>query len=328
MRYRPLAGFEVSVFGLGAANFGGVGSSRKLVGKGDTEAEAHALLDCAVALGINLIDTAGTYGAGASEEIIGSWLRSRGSAARDKVVLCSKVGIRGGLGRENIVQEVDRTLARFGRETIDLYMTHVPDPATPWEDVRSTFQELVRAGKIRRFGLSNVGVTDLAECAPIVSDGRPSFEWVQNKLNLLERDDEHNGVVDACRWLGLKYTAYSPLAGGLLSGKYVLAGQIPGDTRLGLRADLYGKAWTPANAARVEVLKREAAARSVSPAGLAAWWVLHGGLVTSVLIGPRRPEQLERMVLEALSLPEDPELWRSLGGLELREEGACNTERA
>ncbi|WP_158620016.1 aldo/keto reductase [Corallococcus sicarius] len=309
MIYRRLGGLEVSVFALGAANFGGIGSSRKLVGKGETEAEAHALLDRAVALGINLIDTAGTYADGASESFIGSWLASRGPAMRDRVLLSSKVGIRGGLGRKHVFEEVDRTLARLRVDTLDLYLSHVPDPATPWDEVLATFQDLVKRGKVRQFGLSNVSASDVWSAA---AKGSPGFGWVQNRFNLLERDDEHNGVLEACLKLGLQYTPYSPLAGGLLSGKYSLAGSIPEDTRIGQRRDLYAKAWSPENALRVEQLKTQAVAHSLSPAGLATWWLLRCPFVTSVLVGARSPDQLEQLVTQALSLPANEGLWQTL----------------
>jgi aryl-alcohol dehydrogenase-like predicted oxidoreductase len=328
MKYRRLAGLDVSVLALGAANFGGVGSSRKLVGKGDTEAEAHALLDCAVALGINLIDTAGTYGAGASEDIIGSWLASRGAAVRDKVLISSKVGIHGGLGRANVLREIERTLARLRVDRIDLYLAHLPDPATAWEDVLATMRDLVRAGKIRAFGISNVSANDVKACARAGSDGGQRFEWMQNMFNLLDRDDAHNGVIDACRSCGMKYTSYSPLAGGLLSGKYVVAGAIPEGTRLALRPDMYGHAWTAANAARIEALKAAAAARAMSPAGLATWWVVNCEFVTSVMVGPRRPEQLQRMVREAVELPDDRELWQSLARLDTAAHGTFGLHTA
>lgn len=331
MIYRKLGGIDVSVFALGAANFGGIGSSRRLIGKGETEAEAHALLDCAVALGINLIDTAGTYAEGASESIIGSWLASRGSAVRDKVLISSKVGIRGGLGRKHVFEQVDRSLARLRVDTLDFYLTHVPDPATPWEEVLETFQALVKLGKVRQIGLSNVSASDLWSCAArgasgAAGHGSPGFAWVQNQFNLLEREDEHNGVLEACLKLGLQYTPYSPLAGGLLTGKYTLSGTIPEETRIGQRRDIYAKAWSPANAAHVERLKKRAAALFLSPAGLASWWLLHCSFVTSILVGARRPGQLEQLVLEALRLPADEELWRSLGRTPPVEEAACTGE--
>ncbi|MBN8471067.1 aldo/keto reductase [Corallococcus exiguus] len=317
--YRKLGGIDVSVFALGAANFGGIGSSRKLLGQGETEAEAHALLDRAVALGINLIDTAGTYADGASEAIIGAWLASRGAAMRDRVLISSKVGLRGGLGRKHVFAEVDRSLARLRVDTLDFYLAHVPDPSTPWDDVLDTFQALVRAGKVRRFGLSNVTASDLCRCAAPRSGGPVGFGWIQNRFNLLEQDDARNGVLESCAKLGLQYTPYSPLAGGLLSGRYAIAGDIPEGTRIGQRRDLYSKAWTPENAARVEQLKAKAAAHALSPSGLATWWLMHCPFVTSILVGARSPEQLEQLVTEASDLPANDDLWRSLSAPSIQE---------
>ena len=306
MRYRTLAGIEVSALALGAASFGGLGSARRLVGRGHGEAEAHALLDRAVALGVTLVDTAGTYGDGASEQILGAWLRARGAAVRHQLRIASKVGIRGGLGRAHVLAEVDRSLGRLGVEALDFYLAHVPDPATPWDEVRRTFELLAVRGKVRRFGVSNVSAADLAA----LPDG---FGVVQNQHNLLHRDDADNGVMSACQARGLAYTAYSPLAGGLLSGAYTLEGAIPEATRIGLRRDLYAAAWTPANARRVARLQAEAVARAISPAGLATWWLLHDPGVTAIVMGARGPDQLAAVIDEALRLPADEALWRTLG---------------
>jgi len=317
MRYRTVAGIEVSVLALGGAGFGGIGSARRLIGRGETEAEAHALLDRAVALGINLVDTAGTYGDGASEQIIGAWLRARGAAVRDKVRISSKIGLRGGLGRDHVLAEVDRSLARLGVDALDFYLAHVPDPAQPWDEVLRTFELLALRGKVRRIGVSNVSAADLealAQLAPASSagTGASGFCFVQNPLNLLRQDDAKNGVIAACRRLGLSYMAYSPLAGGLLGGAYTLEGTIPAGTRVAFRPDLYAAAWTPANAARVARLTAEAAEAAVSPAGLATWWLLQHPAVTAIVLGARRPDQLESMVGEVLRLPPDPARWRAL----------------
>jgi aryl-alcohol dehydrogenase-like predicted oxidoreductase len=312
MMYRTLAGIEVSVFAVGGASFGGIGSARRLIGRGESEADAHVLLDCAVALGINLVDTAGTYGDGASERIIGAWLRARGAAVRDKVRIASKVGIRGGLGRRHVFEEVDRSLGRLGIDTLDFYLAHVPDPARPWDEVLRTFELLVERGKVRQIGVSNASAADLSALAAARGGG---FRFVQNQFNLLHREDAGNGVLASCQKLGLQYTPYSPLAGGLLSGAYTLEGAIPEGTRVGLRRDIYASAWTPDNAACVVRLKAEAAAHSVSPAGLATWWLLHCPFVTSIMMGARRPDQLEALVGEALLLPPDEVLWRGLGEL-------------
>jgi aryl-alcohol dehydrogenase-like predicted oxidoreductase len=312
MRYRTLAGIEVSVLALGGASFGGIGSARRLIGQGQTEAEAHALLDRAVALGINLVDTAGSYADGASEHIIGAWLRARGPAVRDKVRISSKVGIRGGLGRAHVLDEVDRSLGRLGVDTLDFYLAHLPDPARPWDEVVRTFELLVERGKVRQIGVSNVSAADLSALA------RPEggFRFVQNQLNLLHRDDDadvDDAVLAACHRRGLQYTSYAPLAGGLLSGAYTLEGVIPAGTRVGLRPDLYAGAWTPASAVVVARLQAAAAAHAVSPAGLATWWLLHCPGVTAIMMGARRPDQLELVVEQALGLPRDEALWRRLG---------------
>lgn len=308
-------------FGLGAASFGGLGSARRLIGRGESEAEAHALLDGAVALGVTLVDTAGTYGEGASERIIGSWVRARGPARRDELRISSKVGLRGGLGRENVEASVERSLARLGIETIDLLLAHVPDPATPWGEVLATFERLVERGLVRQVGVSNVTAAELDALAAAAaatgansSGGRTKIAVVQNQLNLLHRGDLENGVIDACRRDGAAYAAYSPLAGGLLSGKYALDGEIPGDSRVGLRRDLYAGAWTPGNARRIARLKGEAAAREISPAGLATWWLLRCPCVDSILLGARTPQQLETLIGEARGLPPDEALWRALAG--------------
>lgn len=333
MRRCTLAGIEVSVFALGAAGFGGVGSARRLVGKGESAAEAHALLDCAAALGVDLVDTAGTYGDGASEEILGAWLRARGPAVRHRVRLASKVGLRGGLGRRHVLAEVERSLRRLGVDALDFYLAHLPDPATPWAEVRATFELLVQQGKVRRFGVSNVTAADLQALrqagvvggAAADAEAGAGFGFVQNQLNLLHREDAadpDHGVLATCRRLGLSYTAYSPLAGGLLSGKYALEGAISDDSRAGLRPDLHAGAWTPANARRVAQLRTEAAARAVSPAGLATWWLLHCPHVTSIALGARRPAQLETLVGEALGLAPDLALWRRLAELPSAPRGA------
>lgn len=294
MRYRAAGGLDVSVLVLGAASFGGLGSARRLVGQGDSAADAHALLDHALALGITAIDTAGTYGDGASEQILGAWLRARGPAVRQRVRILSKVGIRGGLGRAHVEAELDRTLARLGVEAVAGYLAHVPDPATPWAAVGETFARLAERGKLRCYGASNVDAAALPA----------GFTVVENQHNLLHRD--------ATLTDGRAYLAYSPLAGGLLGGAYQLDGAIPDGSRIALRRDLYAAAWTPASARRVERLRAAATERAVAPATLATWWLLQDPRVTAVIAGPRRPAQLDELVA-ALALPPDPALWHALG---------------
>lgn len=315
MIYRSLGGasgdLAVSAIAIGAANFGGLGSARRWIGRGDSEADAHALLDRAYALGINLVDTAATYADGASEQIIGNWLRARGPAVRGQIRISSKVGLRGGLGRAHVLAEVDRSLARLGVDAIDLYLAHVPDLRTPWDEVRRTFELLLERGKVRRIGLSNVSAEQIAAAGANSTGG---FGVVQNQLNLLHLGDTDNGVLASCARHGLAYAAYAPLAGGLLGGRYALTGAPPADSRIARRADLYGAAWTEANARRVAWIAAGAAARGVSTAGLAVWWLVHCPQVSTILLGAREPVALTQIVEDALRLPADPALWRALAG--------------
>lgn len=312
---RTLCGIGVSAFALGTANFGGIGSARRLIGRGESEKEAHALLDCAVDLGINLIDTAGTYADGASETFIGSWLASRRSSARSRVLLTSKVGVRGGLGRTHVMSAVEHSLRRLRVETIDFYLAHVPDPSTPWEEVLDTFAALVESGKVRYIGLSNVSAQDLfAARSAAADDSTPRFRWVQNPFNLLNRDDEQNGVLESARALALAYTPYSPLAGGLLSGKYAIGGEIPAESRIAHRSDLYAGNWNDRSARLVAELKVIAAECAVSAAGLAAAWAVHRPFVTSIILGGRTVSQLEEVVTDALEVRADAAVWSRLEG--------------
>lgn len=285
---------ELPAIVLGTASFGGLGSARRLVGQGDSAGEAHALLDHALACGVTAVDTAGTYGDGAAEQILGAWLAARGPAVRHRVRILSKVGLRGGLGRAHVEAELDRTLGRLGVEAVACYLAHVPDPATPWHAVAETFARLAERGKLRSYGASNV-----ADPAALPA----GFAVIENQHNLLHRDP----AIPADR----AYLAYSPLAGGLLGGAYRLDGAIPDGSRIALRRDLYAAAWTPGNARRVARLCAAAAERAVSPATLATWWLLQDPRVTAVIAGPRRPAQLDEF-LAARSLPADAALWRAL----------------
>jgi len=304
---RTLAGLEVSALALGGANFGGLGSARRLIGQGNSEAEVHALLDCGFALGITLIDTAGSYADGASESMIGRWLKTRSPAEREGVRVASKVGLRGGLSAGNIKMEIERSLDRLGIGSLDYYLAHVPDPETPWPLVMDTMARLKEIGLIRAFGLSNVSREDIRACA--VTDERPTF--IQNRFNLLDQADTETDVMEACRQEGLAYTCYSPLAGGLLSGAYSYAAAVREGSRLALRPDLYAHLWEPGIGARIEALKSIAESWGLSLPGLAVWWLAHHPKVTTVMLGARTPRQLERLVCEAVDFPFDAALFNA-----------------
>src|ERR671914_512457 len=253
------SGMSVSRVSLGCGNFGGIGSAPEFFGAGESRDEAFALLDAAWELGITLLDTADAYGGGSSERWIGEWLRSRAAEVRDRIVICTKVfhSVEGdprdrGLAPGRIRRQVEGSLTGLGVERIDLYLPHEPDPATPLEETLGALEELARAGKIGAFGLSQV---DAAEVERALATARP--ECVQNSLSLLERASE--ALVAVCARDGLAFTAFSPLAGGVLTGKYRAGESPPPGSRLATRPGPYGALATERTLAGVDAFVRAAA---------------------------------------------------------------------
>lgn len=298
---------EVSVLGLGCGNFGGVGSMPELFGQGDDEATAFALMDAAREHGITLFDTANSYGGGRSEEWIGRWLASRN--ARDDVVLttkvCSPVGPGpgdAGLSAGHIRAQIDASLRRLRTDHVDLYLAHAPDPQTPIEETLGAFDELIRAGKVRHAGLSNFTGAQLAEAgAAAAAAGLAPPVNLQSEYSLLDR----SAAADAfgvCAGLGAGFTAFSPLGGGWLSGKYRAGRPYPEGSRMTLRPAPYARWQNPATYAAIDALERAASDRGLPLAEAALAWVLGDPGVCAVLVGPRRPEQLGE-ALAALDVP-------------------------
>src|SRR6266511_2601917 len=308
MRYVRLGrgGPEVSVVALGCGNFGGIGSAPELVGRGDDETAAFALMDAALQAGITLFDTANSYGLGRSEEMVGRWLSSR--KARDEIVLTTKVRNRvgprpgdEGLSARHIRQQVESSLRRLGTDRIDLYLAHEPDPEVPLRETVTAFDELVRAGKVGHVGLSNFDGPQVVEAAAIAAaGGLAPLTNLQNGYSLLERAAAGE-VFGVCARHGIGFTAYSPLAGGWLTGKYRHGQPYPTGSRMTLRPDPYRDLERPGVFAALAALERAAAQRGAGLATLALAWVLTDPGVTAVIVGPRRPEQLEP-ALAALEL--------------------------
>ena len=288
---------EVSVVALGCGNFGGVGSAPDLVGRGDDEATAFALMDAARERGITLFDTANSYGLGRSEEMVGRWLASR--RARDEVVLSTKVRNRvgpapedEGLSARHIRRQVEASLRRLGTDRIDLYLAHDPDPAVPLPETMTAFDELVRAGKVGHVGLSNFDGSQVAEAATIAArGGLTPVANLQSGYSLLDRAVATD-VLDVCARHGIGFTAYSPLAGGWLTGRYRPGQPYPRGSRMALRPDPYRDLERPAAFAAIAALRRAAAERGVDLPTLALAWVLTDPGVSAVIVGPRRPEHL------------------------------------
>ena len=310
MEYRRLGstGLKISRIALGCGNFGGVGSAPQFFGMGDDERQAAALMDRAFDAGINVFDTANAYGGGRSESFIGRWLQAKGSAARQRLILSSKVfnpvgsGPNDrGLSRRHILSQVDESLARLKTDRLDLYLIHEPDPETPLEETLHALDDLVRAGKILYVGASNIEAWRLAR-GLWISDLRrlARFDWVQNSYSLLDRSAERE-MFPLCAECGVGFTAFSPLAGGWLSGKYRAAEAYPDGSRMTLRPEPYRHLESEHVFSALTAFAQEAAARGVDMTALAIAWVLHHPRVDAAIAGPRTPAHLDA-ALAALTI--------------------------
>jgi aryl-alcohol dehydrogenase-like predicted oxidoreductase len=302
MRHVRLGGtnLDVPVLVLGCGNFNGMGSAPELFGRGEDEAAAFAVMDRALELGLTMFDTANSYGGGYSERWIGRWMADRG--VRDDLIVTTKVGNPvgdrpedRGLSRRHILRQVEESLRRLRTDRIDLYLTHAPDPSTPVEETVGAFGELVRTGKILHYGLSNFSV-DAAEEAVAAADrlGVDRPVNIQDSYSLLDRDGAA-GVLEVCARHDIAFTAYSPLAGGWLTGKYRAGRPYPEGSRMTLRPDAYAHLAADSTFAALEELECHAAARGLSLPTLALAWALTDPAVAGLVLGPRSPEQLTRM---------------------------------
>ena len=315
MHYKSLGstGLKVSAFGLGCGSFGGIGSASQFFGKGETEQEAFALMDEAYDLGINFFDTANAYGGGRSETYIGKWLRAKGSSVRQRLLISSKVfnpvgdGPNDwGLSRKHIMHQVDASLTRLAIDYLDMYLIHDPDPTTPLKETLHALDDVIRQGKVRYIGTSNLPAWLITKSLWLSDKyNLHRFEWVQNTYNLLDRSDEGEmfALIDDQR---LGYTPFGPLSGGLLTGKYSLEKDYPHDSRMSLRPEPYLKHWNTETFAGLQRLQGAADQRDVSMAALSLAWVMNSPHVTAPLVGPRKSEHFEPL-REALTLDFDPD---------------------
>ena len=284
---------------LGCGNFGGIGSAPELFGEGESREEAFALMDAAWAAGINVFDTAASYGGGRSESWVGEWRRERDvPVLLSTKVFWSVTGDPGdrGLGHDRILRELDGSLSRLETERVDLYLTHEPDEETPIEETLRALDEVVDAGKAGAIGASNLDRAGLEEALETSDRLRLArYAWVQNEYSLLRREAETE-VLPVCEREGLGFTPFSPLAGGWLTGKYRRGEAYPAGSRMTLRPDPYADLVNDETFQGLEDFAAAAADRGVEPATLAVAWVLAHPQVTAVVVGPRRPEQLATAV--------------------------------
>ena len=287
---------------FGCGNFGGIGSSPELRGVGDSEDQALKLLDHARRVGLRRFDTANTYGGGASETILGKWLRSQGAAFRESAQIATKVGNPHGcppgetpLSAARIAHHLDTSLRRLRVERIDLYYVHEFDRVTPLEETLGAMERAVEAGKIRRFGISNASLSDVEAVRKLAGSVLgPRFEYVQNEYSLLATKDAQT-VIPHCAQHGLHYTAFSPLAGGLLTGKYRFDEAPPPGSRLAHAADIYRDYLNEDSFAAIEELRKSAEARGQAMSEAALRFVLDTPGVDGLIIAPRRIEHFATM---------------------------------
>jgi aryl-alcohol dehydrogenase-like predicted oxidoreductase len=287
---------------LGCGNFGGIGSAPSFFGQGETLEQALELMDAAWEVGITWFDTADAYGGGRSETYVGEWIRSRrpdGLRLTTKTFNPMAEGEDQGLAPDRVRRQIDTSLGRLGVERVDLYLAHAPDPDVPAAELAGVFEELVAAGKIGAYGLSNV---DGAQLRDALAAG--SFSAVQNSYSLLDREVEQE-VLPLCAEFGVWFQVHSPLMGGWLTGKYRRDAPAPEGSRMTLRSGPYEHLRDDRVYDALEELERRG-----DPTTLAFAWLLADERV-SVVLGPRRPEQLQP-ALTALAHPLAPEERKAL----------------
>src|SRR5438270_691166 len=200
---------DIARIWFGCGNFGGIGSSPILRSAGDSEEQAFQLLDHARAVGLRRFDTANTYGAGASETMLGKWLAAQGPGFRQHAQIATKVGNPHGcppgetpLSRGQIAHHLDQSLSRLGVDRIDLYYVHEFDRVTPLDEALEAMSRAVEAGKIGQIGISNATLSDVQAVKKLAGS---AFQYVQNEYNLLATSDAE-ALIPYCAEHGLRYT--------------------------------------------------------------------------------------------------------------------------
>ena len=312
MRYRLLGrtGLYVSEICLGTMTYGGKGRW-EVVGRLGV-AEAQAQIKAAFDAGVNFIDTADVYSEGESETIVGEALAKLG-LPREDLVIATKVRVRMGsqpnrvgLTRVHIMNEIHASLRRLALDHVDLYQIHGVDPVTPLDETLRALEDLVRSGKVRYLGVSNHAAWQIMKALGISErESWNRFQSIQAYYSIAGRDLERE-IVPVALDQGLSILVWSPLAGGLLSGKFKEDASGPE----GARRTTFD--FPPVDRPRafriVEAMRPIAAAHGVSVARVALAWVLRQPAMTSVIIGAKSQEQLADNLAAAELALSDSEL--------------------
>ena len=293
MEYRPLGrtGVMVSPLCLGAMNFGSPTGKE----------ESTAIINRALDAGINFLDTANVYNQGESERIVGQALKENGH--RDQVILATKVYGRIGDGpndqgtsRYHIMKACEDSLRRLQTDHLDLYQLHRPSISVPQDETLRAFDDLIRAGKVRYIGCSTHPAWMVME-ALAISDryGLARYVSEQPPYNLLDRRIE-NELIPLCQKYGVAVLPWSPLAGGVLTGRYPLDGKIPEDSRAARWGERTQERITRRGIEVSVTVAEMAQERGMTAAQLALLWVKDQPGVTSPIIGPRTMAHLDQAI--------------------------------
>jgi len=295
MELRPLgrSGIRVAPLAFGGNVFGWTAD----------EATSFRLLDTFVDAGFNLIDTADVYSSwapgnrgGESETIIGKWLARTGK--RDRVVIATKVGYDlkeggKGLSRAHILKSIDLSLARLQTDHVDLYQSHVEDPATPHEETLATYAELMRSGKVRAIGASNFKPQTLREALAVSARlGLPRYETLQPLYNLCDRAEFEAELAPLCREEGIGVIPFFALAAGFLTGKYKTEADLASSAR-GQRAKTY---LNERGLRIIAALEEVAAGIGATPGEVAIAWLMAQPGITAPIASGRTVEQVRDLV--------------------------------
>jgi aryl-alcohol dehydrogenase-like predicted oxidoreductase len=297
---RPLglSGLTISRVALGCGNFGGVGSAPAFFGQGLTQDQAFELMDAAWEFGLTHFDTADAYGGGRSETAIGRWIASRGVRPQltTKTYNPMQVGEDHGLKPERIARQLRASLERLGVDQVELYLAHEFDPDVPLPEIIGAFEQARADGAVGAYGVSNFTAAQLDGA---LAAGAPSA--IQNSYSLLARQQEQD-VLALCAKGGVSYLAFSPLAGGWLTGRYRRGEPFPAGSRMTQRPEPYREFVSGPIFDALDRLAAIAADRGMSMGGLALAWLLADERIGQIVVGPGRPAHLA-VVGEALRNP-------------------------